>query len=41
MLKTKLPVIILRNMVLLPLGELKLEIEKEKFKLTPQKYKES
>ena len=29
MIKTKLPVIILRNMVLLPLGELKLEIENE------------
>ncbi len=32
MIKTKLPVIILRNMVLLPLGELKLEIENEEDK---------
>ena len=27
MLKTKLPVIVLRNIILLPLGEIKLEIE--------------
>ena len=32
MIKTKLPVIILRNMVRLPLGELKLEIENEEDK---------
>ena len=32
MIKTKLPVVILRNMVLLPLGELKLEIENEEDK---------
>ena len=27
MLKTKLPVIVLRNIILLPLGEIKLELE--------------